>query len=176
MTSCPLQTSAMGSPYRTNVDLAKELLAEGHPLVCELDGHLIDLKPRWHRFIMLPYLHPDVVARFLPLMKSIAAVRHLGGCAEAYNSCVDPDEDADYADCECECGTSDCEYCDYNEAHDEAHVVLKWRSPASPLLQNASMRKLKESMKRPRTPSSSPFSVSKNQLNVMAARCEHLPN
>ena len=38
----------MGSPYRTNVDLAKELLAEGHPLVCEFDGHLIDLQPRWH--------------------------------------------------------------------------------------------------------------------------------
>ena len=115
----------MGSPYRTNVDLAKELLAEGHPLVCELDGHLIDLKPRWHRFIMPPYLHPDVVARFLPLMKSIASVRHLGGCAEAYNSCVDPDEDADYADCQCECGTSVCEYCDYNEAQDEAHVVFE---------------------------------------------------
>jgi hypothetical protein len=108
----------MGSPYRTNVDLAKELLVKGHPLVCELDGHLIDLQPRWHRFIMPPYLHPDVVARFLPLMTCRASIKHLGGCAEAHDS----DEDADY---QCECGILDCEYCDYDEAHDEAHAVFE---------------------------------------------------
>jgi hypothetical protein len=40
---------------------------------------LLGLQSRWPRFVMPPYLDPDLVIRFLPLIESITSLRHLGG-------------------------------------------------------------------------------------------------
>jgi len=90
----------MGSEF---VNEAKACLTRGLPqLVFESPEKIleqnvvVDLQPRWHRFIMPPYLHPDVVASFLPFMTSITSGRHLGGSCVGSSNGIFCDECGDF--------------------------------------------------------------------------------
>ena len=65
---------------------ARKWLETGLPSVVDLSEFnsdhrlcLVGLQSRWPAFVMPPYLDPDLVLRFLPLIESITSLRHLGG-------------------------------------------------------------------------------------------------